>query len=475
MSYAHRDDNDGRLTKLRERLAYEVSVRTGEDFEIFQDRRDIQWGQDWKLRIEESLDEVTFLIAIVTPSFFNSTNCRDELQRFLDREKKLGRDDLILPIYYIDSPLMNEPARRKHDELAQALNAHQYADWRQLRGAPWSSPKVREMLEWLATQLFDALERVQDMGTFGTADEAQLSEPLQKGEQATGKEERSRLPRSYAEANWLHRDEPKAQGNVSPPVPAEVEPTETPRVEPGSRPGAEDLKRHSCELSEELSGFLDERAQEDPQNTMLSRLGARDTHPDDQSHLNEVTQAMIRYDSETMRLYRQRHFPSKVRALREGLKKRGWWNPDEQEREKLEDPVHWRDIQLIAEYLGAIGHGAGNEPSKVEVESPKEKRDNGEDRSHGEDLKRRCRELADEIRQFLEDCESKGLNEDQIMKLYRRRLGDKASALLEELEENGLYPPKKLKSFEISANAYPRSPMAINRLANTLGTIGHRK
>ena len=44
MSYAHRDDNDGRLTKLRERLAYEVSVRTGEDFEIFQDRRDIQWG-----------------------------------------------------------------------------------------------------------------------------------------------------------------------------------------------------------------------------------------------------------------------------------------------------------------------------------------------------------------------------------------------------------------------------------------------
>jgi cobaltochelatase CobT len=67
MSYAHRDNKDGRLTKLREGLSHEVSVRTGEDFEIFQDRRHILWGQNWKVRIEESLDEVTFLIPVVTP------------------------------------------------------------------------------------------------------------------------------------------------------------------------------------------------------------------------------------------------------------------------------------------------------------------------------------------------------------------------------------------------------------------------
>lgn len=451
MSYAHRDDDDGRLTKLRERLAHEVSVRTGADFKIFQDRPDIQWGQDWKQQIEASLDEVTFLIAIVTPSFLNSTNCRDELQRFLDREKKLGRNDLVLPIYYIDSPLMNDAGRRKQDELAQALNTHQYADWRQLRGMSWSSPKVRKGLDWLAIQLFDALERVQDMGTLGTGDEVQLSEPLQEGDQL------------------------KAQGNVSSPGPVEVDPTEVPRVEPVSQPGAEDLKHRSRGLSEELSRFLDERLQEDPQHTMLPRLGTRDTGPDSQGHLNEVTQAMIRYDSETMRIYRQRDFPGKVRALREDLKARGWWNPDEQDKEKLEDPVHWRDIQFIAEYLSSIEHRAGNEASRVEVESPGEKRGNEGDWSHSEDLKRRCRELAEEIRQFLEDCESKGLDEDQIMNLYRRRLGDKANALLEELEENDQYPPKKLKSYEISANAYPRSLMAINRLANTLGTIGHRK
>ena len=99
MSYAHRDDQSGQLTELRKYLSDEVSVQTGEDFEIFQDRNAILWGQNWKERIENSLDEVTFLIAIITPSFFTSPYCRKELKRFIDREKKLGRNDLIPPIY----------------------------------------------------------------------------------------------------------------------------------------------------------------------------------------------------------------------------------------------------------------------------------------------------------------------------------------------------------------------------------------
>ena len=83
-------------------------TQTGQEFTIFQDR-DIQWGQNWKRRIEKSLDEeVTFLIPIITPSFFKSKACRDELGRFLERERRLNRDDLILPVYYVDTPLINK-------------------------------------------------------------------------------------------------------------------------------------------------------------------------------------------------------------------------------------------------------------------------------------------------------------------------------------------------------------------------------
>jgi F-box protein 11 len=161
MSYVHSDDNRGRLTEFRERLGDEVRVQIGEEFLIFQDRKDISWGVNWKKRINESLDEVTFLIPIITPSFFKSPACRDELQRFLEREKELERDDLVLPIYYVDCPLLNDEEKRAADELAQAIFDHQYADWRELRFEPFTSPQIGKTLARLAVQIRDALERVQ--------------------------------------------------------------------------------------------------------------------------------------------------------------------------------------------------------------------------------------------------------------------------------------------------------------------------
>ncbi len=162
MSYARSDDDRfRRLTQFREDLSAEVQRQIGEEFPIFQDREDILWGQNWKERIEESLDEVTFLIPIITPSFFNSLACRDELQRFIEREKKLGRNDLILPVYYVDCPLLNDREKLAGDELAHAIVDHQYADWRDLRFEPFTSPQVGKTLARLAVQIRDALERVQ--------------------------------------------------------------------------------------------------------------------------------------------------------------------------------------------------------------------------------------------------------------------------------------------------------------------------
>jgi hypothetical protein len=155
------------LSKLRQRLSDEVSSHLGEDFEIFQDRDDIRWGEDWKARIEESIDEVTFLIPIITPSFFKSPYCRGELERFLEREKQLGRNDLILPIYYIDTPFIRVEEKRKVDKLALAVHSHQYTDWRDLRYMPLSYPRLRRTLEKLAIQTCEALDRVQESDISG--------------------------------------------------------------------------------------------------------------------------------------------------------------------------------------------------------------------------------------------------------------------------------------------------------------------
>jgi DNA-binding XRE family transcriptional regulator len=162
MSYAHSDNTYGHLTTFREHLSVEVQVQTGDEFQIFQDSKDIHWGQNWERRIENALlEEITFLIPIITPSFFKSKACRKELARFVELEKKLGRNDLILPVYYVNTPLLNDAELRATDELAQVIASRQYADWRQLRLEPFTNPQVGKTLAKLAVQIRDALLRIQ--------------------------------------------------------------------------------------------------------------------------------------------------------------------------------------------------------------------------------------------------------------------------------------------------------------------------
>jgi parallel beta-helix repeat protein len=163
MSYVHSDDKYKHLTTFCERLSDEVQVQTGSEFLIFQDRRDIQWGQNWRQRIENSLGEITFLIPIITPGFFNSVPCREELGSFVEWERKLDRNDLILPVYYVDTPLLNDAELRATDPLAEVIASRQYADWRELRFEPFTNPLVGKTLAQLAVQIRNALPAVHKM------------------------------------------------------------------------------------------------------------------------------------------------------------------------------------------------------------------------------------------------------------------------------------------------------------------------
>lgn len=152
LSYVQQNDKHdrGRLTEFRERLESEVQVHTGEAFPIFQDRNDIQWGQQWKERIKEGIDASTFLIAIITPSYFKSPACRDEFELFLKREKKLKRNDLILPLLYVETPTLSDEKKRAMDNIAKEIAKSEWADWRDLRHEPWTTPEVGKRLAKIA-------------------------------------------------------------------------------------------------------------------------------------------------------------------------------------------------------------------------------------------------------------------------------------------------------------------------------------
>jgi len=156
-SYVRADDEHdlGKLTELRRALAAEVSAQIGFDFLIFQDRADILWGQRWRQRIEESIDASTALVVVVTPRLLKSHYCLEEIERFVERERQLDRQDLIFPIYYIEVPGLAD----SDDPLVQELTQRQWADWRELRFDPLTSPDLRKRIATLAAQMVISLSK----------------------------------------------------------------------------------------------------------------------------------------------------------------------------------------------------------------------------------------------------------------------------------------------------------------------------
>ena len=156
LSYTRFDDRRGDIRRFCEHLEDAVREVTGEPFEIFQDVDDIEVGERWSDKLDEMLAETRFFIPILTPSYFNSAACRDELQKFLRAEEKAGRRDLILPIYYIRCPVLEDKELRRADDLATAIHQRQRWEWRELRHYSFRSRNVRLKIEALGEAIATA-------------------------------------------------------------------------------------------------------------------------------------------------------------------------------------------------------------------------------------------------------------------------------------------------------------------------------
>jgi len=155
LSYTRLDDEyfGGAITSLRRLLELGVQVVTGDrTFNIFQDVDGIEFGQKWRKRLTEAISTSRFLIPVVTPLFFKSDPCRDELEQFIDHEKNLGRDDLILPIYFVTAPVLERPELLKDDTLASEIGSRQRYDWRVQADLPPNDPQIRRAVRELCVE-----------------------------------------------------------------------------------------------------------------------------------------------------------------------------------------------------------------------------------------------------------------------------------------------------------------------------------
>ncbi|MFD5939936.1 toll/interleukin-1 receptor domain-containing protein [Streptomyces griseus] len=158
-SYTHRDDEieEGRIRRLAEKIANEFEAITAEELNVFLDKNDIKWGDEWRNRIDNALTGSTLFIPVITPRFFKSDECRREVLTFSGHAASLGLDELLLPILYINVPGIEKGDHS--DDVMALISKRQYVDWTQLRLEDESSPKYRQAVNRLAVRLVEILER----------------------------------------------------------------------------------------------------------------------------------------------------------------------------------------------------------------------------------------------------------------------------------------------------------------------------
>jgi hypothetical protein len=158
-SYSHDDDagDDGGIFELANRIRDEFSLLTGTALELFVDRDAIQWGDEWRRRIDGALRETTFFIPIITPRYFKRPECRRELVTFVGQAESLGLRDLVLPILYV---AVSDLSEDNPDEAVALVARTQYEDWTRLRLAGPGSREYRTAVNMLATRLAEAAASV---------------------------------------------------------------------------------------------------------------------------------------------------------------------------------------------------------------------------------------------------------------------------------------------------------------------------
>lgn len=134
-SYVHDDDlgDHGRIKELSEDLRAEYRIQTAEDLELFHDRESIRWGEEWETLIGDAIAGTTFFIPIITPSYFRSNACRQELLKFVREAERAGLDRLLMPVYWVTVPELRDEGAASKDEAVKAIATHQWQDLREVR------------------------------------------------------------------------------------------------------------------------------------------------------------------------------------------------------------------------------------------------------------------------------------------------------------------------------------------------------
>lgn len=160
-TYVHADNraDDDRLCDIARDIKDEYEAISGEPFELLLDSDTLRIGDEWRPTLTNAVASSTFLICAVTPRFFDSTECRRELDHFVSTADSLGRTSLVMPLLYIDVDDLDE---HSSDSARARIARVQYVDWTTLRFSERSSSEYRIAVHEFATELRRRLTSLPD-------------------------------------------------------------------------------------------------------------------------------------------------------------------------------------------------------------------------------------------------------------------------------------------------------------------------
>jgi hypothetical protein len=116
------DEKQGWVAYVHSRLRLALSPKLGKRVDFWRDVQEIKKGMTWHEEIKSALSEARVLLAVMSPSFFESENCRFELQHFLDCHKtydstRLAESVIKIFKHHVDSKAL--PAAIREPEAYQ--------------------------------------------------------------------------------------------------------------------------------------------------------------------------------------------------------------------------------------------------------------------------------------------------------------------------------------------------------------------
>jgi len=155
LSYARVDDETssgtpGDVSKFHAALELEMRRLWNRNCRIFIDR-EIQSGQRWREVLEQRLNEVNFMIVMLSRSFFESKECRAEVEAFIAKATSQGLEARIFPI------LVQDVTYVEADDFYLELMDRQNSDYITLKYKGSSSEEFRLFVAEVANQIFNTL------------------------------------------------------------------------------------------------------------------------------------------------------------------------------------------------------------------------------------------------------------------------------------------------------------------------------